>query len=522
MSGPQDTSSKKGGASQFVKSSSVLDEIRDQVDKAMAAHKDRVRQQLLLDAQENFYKSLGVPGQTAYARELDALQQRLTSQIAPGAPAIDGAVVLDPTKFDTGLALGLTPTMTVQAMIDGKEPVDDWTKLLSDHKLPEPRRSFFYSVPGIAEDMGKQFTSGAGTSTYTQFPTERTGFSGAGCVIVPASEKEDPYKVKGLSYEDNLTYVNLHESWHCRDKRTSMSDIDSAAYEKFKPSDDIRKLPDDPEVRKAYARNNQQECFADLAAVGEMIRGGKPATVLDAVMDWRKSTSWEVRHYTVTSLKAMQDEINKMGVDKFRKLDEKQAEAFYNKIVDDHALNARRVEIIQRSESLNPLKSAPYMVTRFTDTEVSTAFAFRRGQNIDSFIAVAHEIVSPSGKKDPQLAAKLDKWDASALLQDKAFAADHKITPNTLIKAYTAMQDELRARIKKDPSQASLYEAQMTKLQATFVAEVPKIDYERVNTERGVFLEDVEPSVKALYPKMATDEKKPKPSKPAGQGKVKL
>ena len=522
MSGQEDKSK-----SQFTKKPKEPDPALRRMIESLPEYKEFVRVTLLNDARDGYYKTLNTFDQTTYGRDLRALEERLNAHLRTDIPNLGGAVILDPAKFDTGMALGLSSSETVRVMIDRKAPDPPAIELERmfdiDYLTAHPKRSDGYWLPGIAEDMGKKFTTKFGLETYTQFPVEQSFSAVAGCIIVPGSEKENPYKVKGLSHEDNLSWINLHESWHCRDRRDdNLAIADTAAYGAFKPEDDIRKLPDNADVRKLYARNNQMECFADAAAAGEMIRSGKPLSILDAVVDYRQEGAWEVRHYTVPALKGLQAEIEKMGVEKFRKLDEKQAEALYNKVVDAHALTERRVEILQRNESKNPLKSAPFMVTRFTDAELSTASAFRRSQNIDKFVTAARELVSPTARTDPQLTAKLAKWDASAVLKDKAFATDHKITPTTLVKAYATLQDELRAQIKKDPAQTSLYEAQMTKLQAAFVNDVPKMDYLQVNRDRGVSLPDIEPSLKKVYDPPKAQEAKPKTSKPAGQEKVKL
>lgn len=516
MSGPNGQNPPP--SSLFFQPGNTDDDILAQVQSAETRRRAAIRQVLLRDAQNDFYGSLAGPAKTAYARDLSAEEQQLNVMLLEykGLDALNGAIILDPAKFDTGMALGLSPVESVRAMIDRGRRAS-----LQDAGIDAPdssaiflfSRSDMYNLPGIAQDMSKPVDgSRFGISTYTQFPSERTALAGTSCVIVPASEKTDPFRVKGLSYDENLTYTNLHEGAHCGDPRTSEPDPDPSVLTKFKPEDDIGKLPDDPGVRHAYARNNQEESYADCYAVGEMIRGGKPLSVLDAVADWRKDNSWEVRHYTVPALKGLREAIDKMGVENFRKLDEQQAIALYNKSVDDHALNAKRVEAIQHNESHNPLKNGPLWVTQFTDKDVSAGLAFRRSQNLDRFVAAVHEAFTPA-PAEPALEAAISKWDASKALKDRAFGAEHKITPRTLANAYNAIHDELQDQVRKDPAQARYFELQMTKLQQTFVADVPKMDYVQVNLDRGVNIEAVENSLKPFNGK--PEEKKPVRTKSA-------
>jgi hypothetical protein len=493
-------------------------------DMAKLSVNDAVRQALLVRAQRNFMDGGGPQAQTGYERELQAEQQKLDSYFSGrGAKDPQAAVILDPIRYDIGRAVGMSSAVTVASLINGANPEDRSLEALPEVKDPNnPEalgvsrtsplffRSMGYDPEGIGKQMETPFVSRFGT-TYTQFPTENPNNLVQGGVITPASEKLDPTRVPGLSYADNLTYINWHEMWHARDTREAVFPAN------FNADLPIKSQPNDPATFKACATRNQQESFADVGSVGDMIRSGKPMSVLDAVLDWRRVPE-DTAHTTVPALEGLKQKIQEMGLDKFRKLDDAQAQALYEKVVDEKALNAEDVRIIHDEHSWNPLKSLPVTVKSFTDPETKKALGFERQQTDDALGTLWRAVKGTAPIPfDPQMPPALAGWNPTQVLEDTAFAAAHKITPETMSEAYVKLQDKLesQARAAQDPAQAQIYAAQMTMLQTAFVRDVQSLDYLKLNQDRGVNLAAVEPDLKPVFQHFdAQPPSAPKPAKP--------
>jgi hypothetical protein len=115
------------------------------------------------------------------------------------------------------------------------------------------------------------------------------------------------------------------------------------------------------------------------------------------------------------------------------------------------------------------------------------------------------------------------------MLQDRAFEAEGKITPATLIRTFGEMQEELRGELRKNPEDP-LLRAKVSKLQQSFITTVQSTDYVDVNARRGVDIFDKEPELKAARQAQAApgttapaqdpppDAEKPGAPKPDGDG----
>ncbi|MEZ0259560.1 MAG: hypothetical protein ACAH80_01035 [Alphaproteobacteria bacterium] len=471
--------------------------------QAEAARRAEINDRLLRVAKWQFEQTTMSLVGTAYTTELYKQEKEVRDILMRQG---NTALILDPATFDAAVALGMKPAEAAERMVLGERPglLDVVEPYFKDGVLtgkppvsPEDLEKCMaymdlarqYDFQGIADDMYHPYKTQSGAMTRTQFPSAHNSGVIGSCVIVPSSDIGN-VRVRGLSHADNQTWINLHESWHCRDSNINFMTPPLVPYD---ASADIRRLPDDAGVREAYARSNQMESFADVAAVGEMMRSkGKGMETLDAVMDFRQRSAAEVKHYTMPVLRAFREEIEKMGVEKFRKLNEQDAEKLYRRMVDENALTARGIKIIQDRESGNPLRSAgPMLVTRFIDDEVSRALAFRRSHTYDRFVGYSKELATWD-REGGEIARELGKWNALKLLQDRAFADAGKITPTTLVQAYGDLKDELREKIKKDPGHRALYEAQLGKLRDTFVESTGKTDFVAVNLQRGVKIEVVE------------------------------
>lgn len=485
------------------------------------ARRAAINAMLLQQAQDSFDTKTMPASTNTYAQQLQTLENNVNGHLVNSMHYVN---VLDPTTFHAGLALGLTPVDAVSRMIiygpppklagnaeaekkvselvdqnmvygllgSGRslEPMSPEMTELYTYRLMQAR----YKVDVVAEEMAKPYSS-RGITTHTQagsaHPSGDPDLIGT-CTIVPGTELNPRDGASGLPYEDNLRYIGLHEGWHCRDQSIFIGD---AGYSKIKDIKSINKLPDDPDARRAFARSNQHESLADVGAVGDMIRQGKSLATLDSVLQGRRDNAWDGIHYSAPSLAALREKITEMGIEKFRKLDDKQAEALYKKVVADNALTEGAIAHIQQSQSWNPVKFLPTYVTRYTDADVGKALSYQRRLGYDKFIGEQKQMFGFLGELGSGVKRQLESYDAHKLLQDKAFALDKKITPATMIHAYAEMKDELHEKIQRDPANQNLYVAQMMKLQETFIRDVRETDYVGANLSRGVRIELVEPGL---------------------------
>ena len=349
------------------------------------------------------------------------------------------------------------------------------------------------------------------------------------CVIVPVSAyAPHELRVPGFTQQQNLDFINGHESWHCRDTKNSFIGLDPAELAKIdltKPENAIGS----PQALQMYAIANKQESLADVGALGDMIRKGADPKIIDNAIAWRQQMD-DPTHMTIGSLEALKQKINEMGPDKFRKLDEEQARALYNGVVDGAGMTPGTVEkVITYMSGTQEIRDTIRESAK-TDPEwqkaLDTIKPYQMPPAKDSPEALAAQIpvVKPLTPDEQKVFDQLRQYNAEEMLQDRAFRDAGKITPATLTRAYGEMQEDLRKKLDKDPDNPFL-QAQATKLQQSYVHVVQELDYVGANAKRGVDIYKKEPALKDMAPKTedAPQQKKTELSEsaPATAGGVK-
>lgn len=550
---------------------------------AMEQRRREISEALISLAKEDFDR-IAKLAETDYSKDLRRRESRLTRYLSEHNPDRPAAIYLDPNKFDTGMALGFSAKATTRLMLGSHNA-----------SVSAP------TVDGIAETMTIGDSSPfASKGAYTQAPSAHFDAFNTNpqvCVIVPTSAYAPEYQLKGLSYQENIDFINRHESWHCMDNKFTMTGIPKEEVDKIRVGA-LETSLNSPDQLKAISIGNREESLADVGAAGDMIRKGGRLSLIDNVTAVRSGVPDDIIHYSVASLNGLKAKIEEMGIDKFRRLNDADARKLYESVVENTAMTPKMAEAVitymrgsdaDRDIVRNAPENFRIMEALMTagaavhdgadpktlddaiartgpgDDKIRTALTTLRDQiseiGVERFrqlgdedaakiakalddsgatsggmtdtaatfwkadaagrattqkelaeyradVPRALDFVKPYGEppNDAQKAAlraappeqpkplsaaeqkvfeDLAKWDASQLLQDRAFKDEGKITPATLAHAYGKMQNDLRDQLEKNHDDP-LLRAKVTKLQQSFITTVQKLDYVEVNAERGV------------------------------------
>jgi len=281
--------------------------------------RDKINTFLLEAARDNFLK-VAQGAEDRYSRELARSGRQFTRYMrrAEGDRALDIAFI-DPAKFDAGMALGMDAD-AVTRMLVGRTNVSD--KVIDD----------------ASRQMQTEWKTPLGIKVNTQNPSAHHDFFAAeaqSCVIVPPSAYHpDAFNIPGLSPQQNRELINKHEGWHCLDHRSNFAGMTEEQVNK----------EGTPENAKAISILNRAESLADVGATGDMIRNGMGTDIIDKMIVWRQDTS-DLEHMSIASLTALKAKINDMGIDRFRRLNDKDARALYENITDNNTLTPGMADI---------------------------------------------------------------------------------------------------------------------------------------------------------------------------------
>lgn len=279
----------------------------------------KINEYLLEAARGNFLK-IAEGAEDRYSRELARGSRQFTRYMrrAEGDRELD-ITFIDPAKFDTGMALGMDAD-AVTRMLAGRTNVSDKV------------------IDGASRQMQMEWKTPLGIKVNTQNPSAHHDFFSAGaqsCVIVPPSAYHpDAFNIPGLTPQQNRELINKHEGWHCLDHRSNFAGMTEEQVNK----------EGTPENAKAISILNRAESLADVGATGDMIRNGMGTDIIDKMIVWRQDTS-DLEHMSIASLTALKAKINDMGIDRFRRLNDKDARALYENITDNNALTPGMADI---------------------------------------------------------------------------------------------------------------------------------------------------------------------------------
>lgn len=375
---------------------------------------------------------------TNYSQDLDALGKRFTERLQNIDPGSDRTIVfIDPTKFDSAVALGLAPAEAIQKILEIEE--------VSTPDLD----SIAQNMSGLA--VRSQLTGDISLKTNPHASAALQKI----CAITPA-DPSGMLATRNLTALDVEAYTNYHEAWHCLDSKYNIVEppLDALLLVSRNMPQEIIRSGD---ALSLISRINRTETFADQGAVGDMIREGYAIDIIDRIAEWRSSRSTDYIHFTSPGLMALKERINAMGIDKFRLLQEQELEKLYYDVTDAHAFSPEKIKSFIVYTQAPPAKRVSMLA--HGDIDPSIRFndmikqAFEAGETSPP--------ASPEEKKHVKTA--LDEWNAEKTLNDEATRVDGQTTPQSIVKAYGRLQDRLRESLKKDPHNL-LYPEQLTLL----------------------------------------------------------
>lgn len=486
MTSPHDSGVAEGSSSHFLSDKTEAPLTKE------ATRRAAIREALLSDAQKQ-YPSLLNNVQTSYSGDLAGLQQRVNHYLkTEGNRFHSQAIFIDPAKLDTGMAIGLTPSSAVNSILRAQGVQTDQG-----------------TVDDAAGRMTKGISTKFGGTTYTQDPAAYTNAGNGGlqaCVVAPSSDHAlmEEANITGLSQRGRTTFLNRHEAYHCLDDQFTLRNVDKEELAKLKPGD-LTAMAGNRAVCDVIAIQSQKEAFADVGAVGDMIRrDGYDLRLLDSVSDWRKDRPADIIHLSTPVLQGMKKEIEEMGgIAKFREMDDAKAKEFYYNVVDKYGITGKGFQAALKYETGNKLQKLGYQIEALGDSEI------RRGLQLRDYVNRTPGQSAPSAPSEAEL-EQVKKYDAQAALEERAFRIGHKVTPVTMAQAYTQLQEDLRAQMRAHP-ESHLYAEQMTKLQQTFTTNVKTMDYVEANSRVGVDIVKAEPALAAFSGKPAARATQPKP-----------
>lgn len=385
---------------------------------------------------------------TNYSQDLDALGKRFTERLQNIDPGSGRKIVfIDPTTFDSAVALGLAPAEAIQ-------------KILEIEKVSTPDLdSIAQNMSGLA--VHSQFTGNISLKTNPHASVAPQEI----CAITPA-DPSGMLATQNLTLLDMEAYTNYHEAWHCLDSQYNIAapPLDTLLVVARNIPQEIIRSGD---ALSLISKINKAETFSDLGAAGDMIREGYAIDIVDRIAEWRSNRATDYIHFTGPGLMALKERINAMGIDKFRLLQEQELEKLYYNVTDMHAFSPEKMKSFIVYTQAPPAKRVSMLARGDIDPSI----------RFNGMIRQAFEAGETSPTASPEeikhIKTALAGWNAEKMLKDEAMRVDGKATPQSIVNAYGRLQDQLRESLKSDPHNL-FYPEQLTLLKDSLSVTVAK------------------------------------------------
>jgi hypothetical protein len=447
------------------------------VDPAQAKLREDAARQALLDAGRADFPRIGKLVRNGYSEDLERRGEQVTKYMRREQGENARAAYVDPNQFMVGVALGMKDSDIAGSILQQQ----------GVSTTPE-------AIGEVAENMRAEyrFPYNAGQTTETHAPhvSGIDYFSTAPkvCVIVPPSAYYPSIiQIPGLSREQNLDFINLHESWHCRDTRNNFVGLDKTQLNSIDLHHPERAIGN-PDQLKAYVVGLKQESLADVGAMSEMIRKGANPKIIDGLIEWRRTQGDDQTHMSVAALQDLRRTIDTMGVRDFRRLNDDKARELYNDIAARNAPSPETMEKIIAYTAGTAQERTDMLVLQRDNPDMQKAIDYMKGYQLPppkDQIPPAPTGPQPLTPQEQGIFEMVRQYDAAQRLQDRAFKEDKKITPETLVKAYRAEQRDLMRQLDRSRGDA-VVQAKLEKLDESFVHTVQSLDYIAANAARGV------------------------------------
>jgi len=459
--------------------------------KLTQAQKEKINQALIQQAQDQV-QALMTSTEDGYSCWLKDLQKDLNGRLQESDPNTKiRVVVLDPIQMDVGIGLGLSPEKVAMLMLQANG-IDADPALAAD----------------VADALtGVGYISVADDTTYTQIPMtiplEPDAQGNEVRIVIPMSDYAPYFDIPGLSPQEDVQMVDRHEGWHAIDQYNNWSDInfDNLKVDSLQTID--QKINNIDFMKLSCVAYNS-ESYADIGSAGDMIRLGHSIDIIDNIVAVRMAYHKDAMHMSPPALKELKKQITEMGIDKFRALNNEEAEQFYNGVLEKVELTPERLTLVYQYVQCPPEERAAFILKNQADPDFAVAFTYINCFVTEDVVSVLD--VPTGGGFDFSVlidmmhaAGEVQAWDAKADLQKRAFSIDGKITPASYAKAYGSLMNEL----DNLPEGASLYdqmmfESKIIKLKNTFFDAVATTDYVQANKDRGVDIVKTDPALQKI------------------------
>jgi len=469
-----------GGAEPQAGATSPEPEAAPQAPTPAMLREAAAREALLTSAQLDFQR-LGRMARNGYSEQLEQQGQRVTRYMRREHGEGSSATYVDPNQFMVGVAIGMSDSRVVSSILrqQGITPNRNTVSEVANNMRATYR--FPYSVnPGQTTETHAPYA--IGIDYYNAAPQT--------CVIVPPSAYYPAIlQVPGLTREQNLDFINLHESWHCRDTRNNFIGLDRARIDSLNLHHPERAIGN-PDMLRAMVIGNRQESLADVGAVAELIRRGADPSIIDNVIQWRRGMADDPTHMSVAALEDLKRTVSEMGVRDFRRMDEDRARGLYNDIAERNSPTPEVMERMIAYTTGTAEERRSMLVLQRDNPDMQRAIQFMAGYQLPeprdpNAPAQTGPVTTPLTPQEQGIFEQVRLYDASQILQDRAFRDGGKITPETLVSAYQREQRDLMRQLDRKPGDPVI-QARLEKLDESFVNTVQNLDYIAANAARGV------------------------------------
>jgi hypothetical protein len=429
------------------------------IDSLLRENPQLLNDLLLLDARLRFPEVAHI-AETAYSVTLDSLETAFNAYLDRNEKSLRSSVdVLDPYKIDAMLALGLPKREAVRTALHMETGREDTLA----HKWLQSA----VSISRTVTDGSLVYTNSPMAVFVNHYPVSPV-------VILPTDESATTFRAPGLTLDQNIMFINLHEGWHAYDSYTAEFFMEGTL-----------------DVNALVLR---RETLADIGAAGDMVHAGADIGIIGAVARYRMAHGYDVVHMTSMGLEGLAKEIDRMGLTVFRAMDEAQRAEFYVHTEKNYGMTRA---IFKQSVRYNTGGGALQ-----TAMKLSSIFSKETRQAIrfNNITAYGMWPVDQDARVKMRVRTWLHDWDALKTLKDRAFTTDGIITPFTMISAYAALMTEYRKAITTDPDKAIYHEVCMQKMKTAFIEDLRSVDFAEENSRRGLDLRAVIDAVSKPVP----------------------
>lgn len=441
-----------------------------------------------------------------YSAQLDSLRDAINDYNRRyNAESSYDVTVFDPLKFDIALAFGLSREQAgflihKYNMQAAGGNMHRQPGLLSPETVAE-KISYITKQKHIpaATWLGDTLTSyRPSVFQYNAYATTPGSF------LTPVYETDirsstDDYAtpfIEGMNLAQNIAFINGHEAWHARDG------VNHAKLDIFEQNyvyvDDIGALGTLEPTQKVFSAEMRGEAFADIAAIGDMIRGGESINIIDHVIKWRLNRPSDVRHMSVISLELFRDALNKGGLQKLLKMNMREAAEYYQSFAVAGTLSPQAVGyFFQLGNNIDEVYN--FAVNNEKHPQRSAAlFAgalYHRLSDSSETAQPAALCTALTAAEKRNIRDNINAWDAETDMIDRAYAFTGNVTPETITKAYAALRDEILQKSLQEDDR-TVAPVKLARLRHIFINRALKIDGQAETEKRRSALRNTAASPK--------------------------